>query len=159
MTDAAARDALIAPHRRTGRLSGRCLCGAVSIEVDGKYVAAIGACHCVMCQRWSGMLFGSFVAETQGVAVTGPVRSYVSSSFSERGFCETCGSPIWLRATDRDEPEIELFPGLFKEAADFALLSEIYTDLAPNYACLKGEHIRRTRAEVQAKHPFVEGDN
>ncbi|WP_299737426.1 GFA family protein [uncultured Roseobacter sp.] len=159
MTDVAARDALIAPHRRTGQMSGRCLCGAVKIEIDGNYVAAIGACHCVMCQRWNGMLFGSFVAETKAVAVTGPVRSYASSSFSERGFCETCGSSVWLRSTDPDEPEIELFPGLFKEAADFVLLSEIYTDLAPNYACLRGDHRRKTRAEVQAKYPFVEGDN
>lgn len=140
-------------------MSGRCLCGAVNIEVDGNYVAAIGACHCVMCQRWNGMLFGSFVAETQAVTVTGPVKGYASSSFSERGFCETCGSSVWLRSTDPDEPEIELFPGLFKEAADFVLLSEIYTDLAPNYACLKGAHPRKTRAEVQAQHPFVEGDN
>ncbi|MEM9638453.1 MAG: GFA family protein, partial [Pseudomonadota bacterium] len=91
MMDAAARDALIAPHRRTGRLSGRCLCGAVKIEIDGNYVAAIGACHCVMCQRWNGMLFGSFVADTRAVTVTGLVKSYASSSFSERGFCETCG--------------------------------------------------------------------
>lgn len=147
------------PYRRTGKLSGRCLCGAVTIEVDGNYIAAVGACHCVMCQRWNGMLFASFLAETRAVSVTGPVKSYPSSSFSERGFCATCGSAIWLKSADPDASEIELFPGSFKEAADFALISEIYTDLAPNYVCLKGEHARKTRADVQANHPFVEGDN
>lgn len=159
MTDEAAREAIIAPYRRTGRMSGRCLCGEVTIAVDGDYVAAIGACHCIMCQRWNGMLFGSFVAAAEAVHVTGPVSSYASSSFSERGFCTTCGSAVWLKSTDPDEEEIELFPGNFKEAANFALISEIYTDLAPDYVCLKGDHRRKTRADVQAAHPFVEGDN
>ena len=109
MTDADAREAIIGPHRRTGKLSGRCLCGDVKIEIDGNYVAAIGACHCVMCQRWTGMLFGSFVAETKAVTVTGPVKSYASSTFSERGFCETCGSSVWLKSTDPEEPEVELW--------------------------------------------------
>ena len=159
MTDEAAREAVIGPYRRSGQMSGRCLCGDVRIEIDGNYIAAIGACHCIMCQRWTGMVFGSFVADVNAVTVTGPVKSHASSSFSERGFCETCGSAIWLKPTDPDDPEIELFPGSFKEAADFVLLSEIYTDLAPTYACLAGAHRRKTRAEVQDVHPFVEGDN
>jgi hypothetical protein len=39
---------------QTGRLSGACLCGAVHIAIDGHYVAAVGACHCSMCQRSAG---------------------------------------------------------------------------------------------------------
>ena len=159
MMDDAAREAILGPHRRTGKLSGRCLCGDVRVDIDGNYIAAVGACHCVMCQRWNGTLFGSFVADRDAVTITGPVKSYASSSFSERGFCETCGSAVWLKPTDPDEPEIELMPGMFQEAADFVLLSEIYTDLAPAYACLAGDHRRKTRAEVQEVHPFVEGDN
>lgn len=158
MTEAQNRDDIIAPYRRSGQLSGRCLCGAVRVEIDGDYIAAVGACHCLMCQRWNGMLFGSFVATAAHVTVTGDVTRHASSSFSERAFCSTCGSHIWLRNVDPDETEIELFPGLFEEARDFALLSEIYTDRAPKYAHLAGEHRRKTRADYEATNQFVEGD-
>lgn len=158
MDDAQSREDIVAPFRRSGKLSGRCLCGAVEIKIDGDYVAAVGACHCLMCQRWNGMLFGSFVATAAHVTVTGDVSRHQSSSFSERAFCTACGSHIWLRNTDPEDTEIELIPGLFEAAKDFALLSEIYTDRAPHYAALAGDHRRKTRAEYEARNPFVEGD-
>ena len=152
------REDIIAPFRRTGQMQGRCSCGDVVIDVDGDYIAAVGACHCLMCQRWNGMVFGSFVAARDAVQVRGPVSVHASSSFSDRAFCTTCGSHIWLRGTDEAETEIELFPGLFPDAGSFVLLSEIYTDRAPNYAPLAGNHRRKTRAEYEAKNNFVEGD-
>lgn len=158
MTEPVDKTDIVAPYRRAGTLSGRCLCGAVQIDIDGDYVAAVGACHCLMCQRWGGMLFGSFVATAAHVKVTGVVTRHASSTFSERAFCKTCGSHIWLRNTDPDEAEIELFPGLFQEAQTWPLLSEIYTDRAPDYVTLAGEHRRATRAEYEAKNLFVEGD-
>lgn len=159
MTEETSREDIIAPYRRRGRMQGRCLCGVVGIEIDGDYIAAIGACHCKMCQRWNGMLFGSFVAARDAVTVTGDVTRHASSSFSERAFCSACGSHIWLRNTDPAETEIELFPGLFDEARDFVLLSEIYTDRAPHYLPLSGDHRRKTRAEYESQNQFVEGDN
>lgn len=158
MTDSPDRDEIIAPYRRNGQLSGRCLCGAVRIKIDGDYIAAVGACHCLMCQRWNGMTFGSFVATAAHVSVTGDVSRHASSSFSERAFCSTCGSHIWMRDTDPDQKEIELFPGLFEGAKDFTLISEIYTDRAPNYCQFAGDHRRKTRAEYEATNLFVEGD-
>ncbi|MEW9920082.1 GFA family protein [Marimonas sp. MJW-29] len=158
MTEAPAVEDIVAPYRRTGQLSGRCLCGAVRIEIDGDYIAAVGACHCLMCQRWNGMLFGSFVATAAHVTVTGDVTRHASSSFSERAFCTACGSHIWLRNIDPEETEIELFPGLFEGAKDFVLLSEIYSDRAPHYVTLAGDHRRKTRADYEARNPFVEGD-
>ena len=118
MVEEQSREDIVAPYRRTGRLSGRCLCNAVRIEIDGDYIAAVGACHCLMCQRWNGMLFGGFVATSAHVIVTGDVTRHASSPFSERAFCSKCGSHIWLRNTDPEETEIELFPGLFEEAKD-----------------------------------------
>ena len=158
MTPEEVRESIVGPHRRHGRLSGRCLCGAVKIEIDGDYVAAVGACHCLMCQRWNGMLFGSFEATAAHVTVEGEVTRHASSSFSERAFCATCGSHLWMRNFDPEETAIELFPGLFQEARDFVLLSEIYTDRAPHYLPLAGDHRRKTRADYEAANPSVEGD-
>ena len=158
MTEDADRQDIVAPYRRNGTLEGRCLCGAVTIRIDGDYVAAVGACHCLMCQRWGGTVFGSFEVTAADVTVTGEVTRHQSSSFSERAFCSTCGSHIWLKNTDPEETEIELFPGLFHEARDWPLISEVYADRAPRYMTLAGDHRRVTRAAYEARRPFVEGD-
>ncbi|MCF6234756.1 MAG: GFA family protein [Rhodobacteraceae bacterium] len=36
------------------KLKGRCLCGAVTVRVMDAHDPRPGACHCRMCQRWSG---------------------------------------------------------------------------------------------------------
>lgn len=134
------------------------MCGAVEIDVDGDYIAAVGACHCIMCQRWSGLLFGAFLADSEAVTVRGQVTKYESSSFAERAFCSKCGSPVWLRNTQKPDEDYELMPGMFPAAAEFPLISEIYTDRAPKSLNLAGDHRRKTRAEYEAKAQFVEGD-
>jgi hypothetical protein len=149
---------VIDAHRRTGRLDGRCLCGAVSIRVDGAHVAAIGVCHCSMCQRWNGVLHGSFDAAPEAVDVEGAVTRYPATAFSERAFCPACGSHLWMRDTTEDGAAYELMPGLFPAARDFPLISEIYIDRAPVYIPLSGDHRRATRAEYEATHPHIEGD-
>lgn len=145
-------------HRRTGQLDGACLCGAVQITVDGAHVAAVGVCHCSLCQRSSGLVWGAFEASADAVTVTGPVSRYASTPFSERAFCAVCGSNLWLRNTDAADAEYELMPALFPAARDFPLISEIYTDRAPAYASLSGDHRRATRAEYEARNPHLEGD-
>lgn len=148
----------VTQYRREGTLSGRCLRRAVTIEIDGSHVAAVGACHCAMCRRWSGTEMSGFEAEASAVTVTGEVTRFASSDFAERVFCGTCGSHLWFRDTDGDSP-FEFVPGIFAGAHDFPLISEIYIDRAPGYARLDGDHIRKTRAEYEATKPFVEGDD
>ncbi|WP_316014391.1 GFA family protein [Roseobacter sp. HKCCA0434] len=143
-------------HRTSGRLDGRCLCGAVRIVVDGSHVAAVSVCHCGMCQRSTGYAYGSFVADAEAVTVEGAVATYASTPFSSRSFCPTCGSHLWLR--DNEAGEYELFPGLFPAAAEFPLVSEIYTDRRPAYVPLAGDHRTKTQAEYEADNPHVEGD-
>jgi hypothetical protein len=145
-------------YRTSGRLEGRCLCGAVTIRVDGGYAAAIGACHCSMCQRWTGALYATFDADADAVQVEGAVTRYPSTHFAERAFCGTCGSNLWLRDTNTPDAPYELMPGLFSAAAAFPLISEIYIDRRPAYLPLGGDHRVQTRAEYEAAHNHVEGD-
>ncbi len=140
-------------------MQGHCLCGAVKITVEGPHDPRIGACHCRMCQRWSGGLFVCFNADFAAVTVKGEVRSYPSSDFSERAFCPRCGSHLWFRDTDKAEAGYELMPGLFDQAPNFPLRSEIYIDRAIDALRLSGDHKRATRAEYEARNPFIEGDN
>ncbi|MBV2358987.1 GFA family protein [Thalassococcus sp. CAU 1522] len=149
---------MIEPYRRTGKMDGQCLCGAVRIAIDGEHVAAVGVCHCQMCQRWTGGVFACFGASAGAVTVSGPVVRHKTSDFAERAFCGTCGSNLWMRDVIEEDADFELMPGLFPEAQAFPLISEIYTDRAPAYGHMAGDHVRATRAEYEAKHRFVEGE-
>ena len=139
-------------------MHGRCLCGAVEIVVAGEHGSTVGACHCAMCRRWSGGVFMEFTASAGAVTVRGPVRRHASSDFAERAFCPVCGSHLWFRDIDAPGKDYELLPGLFPEAAGFALVSEVYADRAPAWARLAGDHRRTSAADYEARSPFVEGD-
>ena len=136
-------------------MEGRCLCGAVTLRIDGTHDSLVGACHCRMCQRWTGGLFLSFDVDEAGLTVTGPVGIYASTSFSERAFCKVCGSHLWLR--DIGNTSLDMMPGLFDGAARFPLRSEVYSDRAMASVLLAGEHARATEAEYEAKNLHVAG--
>jgi hypothetical protein len=137
-------------------LTGHCLCGAVTVRVAGPHDPRPGACHCRMCQRWSGGLFLCFNADAGGVTVDGPVTRFASSSFAERAFCSVCGSHLWMR--DNTDKAHYLMPGLFDEARDWPLRSEVYADRAMASTRLKGDHRRATQAEYEQKNQYVAGD-
>ena len=67
-------------------IEGHCLCGAVSVRVTG-HGGFTGACHCRMCQRWSGALFVSFNAPADAVTVT------VRNQAAPTGICSPAGPP------------------------------------------------------------------
>lgn len=140
----------------TDTLDGHCLCGAVTIAITGAHDPRSGACHCRMCQRWSGGLFLCFNADADGVTVEGPISRFASSDFAERAFCSVCGSHVWFR--DFGGETIELMPGLFDAAQDWPLRSEVYSDRALAAIHLQGDHRRATQAEYEAANKFVKGD-
>ncbi|WP_373636798.1 GFA family protein [Yoonia sp. BS5-3] len=127
------------------------------MKVASQPAGWVGACHCRMCQRWSGALFMCFPAPEADVTVDGPVRIYASSDFAERAFCATCGSHLWMRDKNTPGTNYELMPGLFDDAAGWSLRSEVYADQAMKAVDLRGDHPCATAAEYEAKHPHVEG--
>ena len=141
-------------------ITGHCLCGAVTITVAEKHDARVGACHCRMCQRWSGGLFLCFTAGVSAVTVAGEVKKYRSSPFAERAFCPRCGSHLWFNDVEDggEAKSYELMPGLFDAARNWPLRSEIYAGRAMASVRLLGDHRRKSRAEYEAENPFVEGD-
>lgn len=148
------------PIHTAPALTGHCLCGAVTITVAGQHEEAVGACHCRMCQRWTGGLFLCFTAAPGAVNVTGQVARFRSSAFAERAFCPRCGTHLWFNDVDAaGVPEnFELMPGLFDAARGWPLRSEIYVDRAMAAVPLAGDHRRETRAGYEAQNLFVPGD-
>lgn len=130
------------------RMSGRCLCGAVTFTVENVQTQ-FHACHCGMCQRWSGGPL--MAAEAEGIRFEGGenVAVYDSSEWAERAFCKRCGTGLYYRLKPQDLYSVPV--GVFDDPAPFRLAGEIYTDAKPKGYDFAGEHPRLTEAEVLAK--------
>lgn len=81
------------------KLTGQCLCGAVSYNADGE-IAFQGNCHCTDCRQSSGSPFATLVfMKDSDVAVTGALQSYShavdSGNTLTKQFCGTCGSQMF----------------------------------------------------------------
>ena len=79
-------------------LTGGCQCGAVRYEWR-EHPTYASVCHCRMCQKASGQ---PFMALTGGKTETlrwtrGQPSIFKSSEHGERGFCNTCGTPLTYR--------------------------------------------------------------
>ncbi|WP_096785071.1 GFA family protein [Rhodobacter sp. CZR27] len=84
---------------------GGCQCGAVRYEVAaGPKKASV--CHCRMCQRATGNAFAPLLeVPTADVTWHGTPATWASSNISDRGFCATCGTPLFFRDRDGDTTE------------------------------------------------------
>ncbi len=82
--------------------TGGCQCGAVRFRVEGELGEA-SICHCRMCQKAMGGLFGPFVeAPFEALVWTrGEPRRFQSSNKVRRGFCGDCGTPLTFEYGDR----------------------------------------------------------
>jgi len=76
-------------------ITGGCQCGAVRFRVDGELGEA-SICHCRMCQKATGGLFGPYVSVVKGELVwtRGARKRFQSSNKVHRGFCADCGTPL-----------------------------------------------------------------
>jgi hypothetical protein len=83
--------------------TGSCLCGAVRFTVTSE-LKAPDACHCVQCRKSSGHYFVSTDVPRNAVQVEGGdnITWYHSSERARRGFCATCGSPLFFDPPARD---------------------------------------------------------
>jgi hypothetical protein len=76
-------------------VTGGCLCGAVRYEAKETPNAGF-FCHCTMCQKHHGGLFGATVRipKTALNFIKGQPTYYRSSAVAQRGFCAVCGSSL-----------------------------------------------------------------
>jgi len=76
------------------KLSGKCFCGAVEIEVSGA-PEAMGYCHCASCRSWSGGPVNAFSLWKAGTVRIKSGAAYVGmfqkTKLSQRQYCTKCG--------------------------------------------------------------------
>ena len=88
---------------------GSCLCRAVTFEVRGD-LKPPDACHCSQCRKASGHYWASTDIPREAVTINGEdeVGWHRSSDKVRRGFCRTCGSPLFWDADGRSKLAISM---------------------------------------------------
>jgi hypothetical protein len=81
--------------------TGGCACGAIRYEIAGEPLVS-NDCQCRDCQRTSGTGHGSYLSfqGQEKVKLKGAAKVWDivgdSGKVKTRGFCPTCGSPVYL---------------------------------------------------------------
>ena len=90
--------------------SGRCLCGALRYSFEASAVLEQNFCHCESCRRATASPVTAFViVRADAFRWTGGAPStYVSSPGVTRGFCGTCGTPVFYWNDDRPD-QVDLY--------------------------------------------------
>lgn len=122
--------------------TGGCACGAVRYEISGEPIFS-NHCQCLDCQHKSGTGHGSYMtfAGRDAVKLAGKATQWDmkgdSGNVKTRGFCPTCGSPVYLtfaampdfftiHAASLDDP------GRFKpQAVTYAMRGHAWDHLDP----------------------------
>jgi hypothetical protein len=86
-------------------IEGRCRCGEVRYTLAAETLPASYACHCHICQRWSGSAFSlnMLIAEDQ-LTVEGPVETLdirTEDRVSSQRVCARCHARIYNTNTRR----------------------------------------------------------
>lgn len=137
-------------------VQGRCLCGAVTVQARISD-PILRACHCDMCRQHTSGMFMSLAVDAGSVAFSGPVSTFRSSGWAERGFCGTCGSTLFYGTVN--DGARHPAAGLFADIDDVPLKLEFFSDMCPSGYALKGDHRRLTTEETIAMFTSpAEGD-
>ncbi|VAW18552.1 Gfa-like protein, partial [hydrothermal vent metagenome] len=107
-------------------LTGGCQCGAIRFAT--KLVGRPSICHCRMCQKAFGGLFGPLVTSHDGHWTRGKAKWFESSNVARRAFCPDCGTPLAYET----RYGLELAIGAFDDPAKVAPLIQVnLTDKQP----------------------------
>jgi hypothetical protein len=86
-------------------ITGHCLCGGVSYEIDAPFVSA-SYCHCTRCQRRTGCAASASGRVAPGalriVAGDDLVRAYAPEDGFLKCFCSACGGALWSKHRTED---------------------------------------------------------
>jgi hypothetical protein len=117
-------------------LTGRCLCGAVTYEIDAEPAMA-GHCYCRDCQRATGASHVSaFGVPREALRVQGELKSVTLTSDGggavTRYFCPQCGSGIY--GANGNSPMVNVSAGTLDDLSAFQPQFSIFVRSRPAWA-------------------------
>ena len=129
-------------------LTGRCLCGAVSITMTNAH-REVDVCHCSMCQQWTGSMYAGIEASEFTITGEEAISTYASSSWAERAFCSKCGSHLWYKFTPTGTRTF--LAGMFDLPEGLPIKHQIFIDEKPDWYDLAQDSPKKTSAEIIAE--------
>lgn len=133
-------------------MKGQCLCGAVTFSGEPDRERGITPCHCGQCRRWAGG--GPFMSvrciggvDLESGAALG---WFASSSFGERGYCKTCGSSLFWRATGEPR-DWAINVSALPENHGLTIIKHIWADDQPDWYAFADEAPRMTAAQCMGE--------
>lgn len=125
------------------QFTGKCACGEINYICKEAPLAMFN-CYCHQCQVASGGTFVS-VALVQESALTienGQPKFYKSTGDSgrttERGFCSTCGTPMFAKG-EVAPGLISIKPGTLDDSSWFKPTIDTWVSSAPKWVCLNSD--------------------
>ena len=121
-------------------ITGGCLCGGVRFTYEGELGGSLGlvtVCHCSQCRRAHGFAAGVAPAQASGFTVTQGrelIREFESSPGKKRGFCGTCGAPLYSRRDSKPEALRLRLGTLDNPPADLVVEAHIFATDIPAWA-------------------------
>ena len=78
--------------------AGGCLCGVVRFVATGPFREVI-FCHCAQCRKQSGLYVAATSVDGDALDLRRMenITWFASSDFAKRGFCSTCGTPLFWK--------------------------------------------------------------
>lgn len=122
--------------------TGKCLCGRVRLIATDKPIV-VAQCHCEECRRLSGTGHSiGAMFQLNAVTLSGEISEFVYRSGREstvtKGFCASCGSPIFGRNT-RSPNHITIPLGAMNNADDLRVEVVIFDRDKPHWDRLDGD--------------------
>lgn len=118
----------------SGKITGGCACGAIRYECTAEPIFA-AHCQCRACQHFSGTGHFSVMAVPKAaVTLTGTPTFYETRGDSgnalRRGFCSTCGSPVY--GLTSGQPDLAILPaGSLDDPSVFEPSVVVFNECAP----------------------------
>lgn len=111
-------------------IAGGCRCGAVRYTIAGDDLPLSYACHCHVCQRWTGSAFSQSVIVAEGtLTVDGPLVVYdqvTEDRVSTHRVCATCHARIYNTNTRRPGFAV-VRAGTLDRSEELACVAHIFT--------------------------------
>jgi hypothetical protein len=101
-------DELLHETQYARAVQASCHCGNLSATIDDGARAMVVACHCIACQKRSGSPFGTMAYfPRDALTIRGEATEYArptdeGTTFTT-GFCPSCGSTVYGRASNHPE--------------------------------------------------------
>jgi len=89
-------------------MQASCQCGNLTATIDDSAEPMVAMCHCIDCQRRSGSHYGSIAYYPRdSVSLAGEAREFARGTDSGNtfttGFCPSCGSTVYAKASRMPE--------------------------------------------------------